>query len=272
VDDFSKQSLQTILSLLLFFGGSATAIGLLIYERRRLPDLPGRTKTLSDRSWNTRQIFILLGTLFLLYLLVGCSGRFFYEEQIPLMRLVMTVLIYAVMICLMTVFSRTHKKAGLSRLGIAPSEFRLILLAPIVYLAAIPALILVSKVSLLLLTLFSPAEPELQEVAKIVSGEWSWLEILYTLMAVFAAPVYEELLFRGIAFPYCVKKIGLIPAMLLVSLLFGLVHFHLPSFGTLTLLSVVLCLAYWRTGSLWPSIGAHMIFNAITILALHLAR
>ena len=47
-------------------------------------------------------------------------------------------------------------------------------------------------------------------------------------------------------------------------------HFHLPSFAALFLLSGALCLAYWRTGSLWVSIGMHTIFNAVSILALNI--
>ena len=83
-------------------------------------------------------------------------------------------------------------------------------------------------------------------------------------------PLYEEVLFRGVLFPYLTKRAGLAGGTLLVSALFALLHFHLPSMAPLFLLSIALCLAYWRTGSLWVNIGIHAIFNATSILALNI--
>ena len=94
------------------------------------------------------------------------------------------------------------------------------------------------------------------------------MRLAYILVAVFGAPVYEELIFRGILFPYLAKRAGLAGGVVATSLVFALVHLHLPSMVPLGLLSAALCLAYWRTGSLWPSIGMHMLFNAVSILAI----
>jgi membrane protease YdiL (CAAX protease family) len=46
--------------------------------------------------------------------------------------------------------------------------------------------------------------------------------------------------------------------------------FH--SFMALTILSAATCLAYWRSGSLWTSIGMHAIFNAVSILTLNMTN
>ncbi len=70
---------------------------------------------------------------------------------------------------------------------------------------------------------------------------------------------------------YFVKRAGMSVAVIVVSVLFALMHFHLPSFVPLFMLSAILCLTYWRTSSLWTSIGVHMIFNAVSILALNIA-
>ena len=121
----------------------------------------------------------------------------------------------------------------------------------------------------LLLQHITGLEIVLQDVAQAVTQEPSWLRTLYILTAVFAAPLFEEVLFRGMIFPYLVKYTGLAKGTLLVSVSFAVMHFHPPSFVPLVLLSAVLCLAYWRTGSLWVSIGMHAIHNAVTILALH---
>jgi membrane protease YdiL (CAAX protease family) len=113
-------------------------------------------------------------------------------------------------------------------------------------------------------------ELTMQDAAQAITEERSWLEAGYILAAIVVAPVYEELIFRGILFPYLSKRVGVTGGVLTVSILFGLIHFHTPSILPLFLLSVVLCLAYWRTGSLWVSIGIHATFNAIGTLAIKL--
>ena len=57
------------------------------------PDPATLTERLSGRAWETFQVGIVLGALFLLYFLASFTGLFFYEEQLPLARLVVTFLI-----------------------------------------------------------------------------------------------------------------------------------------------------------------------------------
>lgn len=263
--------LHDALTVFLLVGGLITAALLYLYQRRNPPDRKQLTEVIAARSWKTWQVVMLLSTLFLLYFLAMFSGQLFYEEQIPFVRLVITLCIYTI---LMTMIGITNHRRGEnwgSSLGMGVSNVRKLLLSPVVYLAVIPFIMLVSKGYHLLLERIYSSEVELQEVAHIVSGNLSWLEILYMITAIFIAPVYEEMMFRGILFPYFSKRAGLIPATVIVSVLFALMHFHGPSFVPLVLLSGTLCLAYWRTGSLWTSIGVHMIFNAVSILALNIA-
>lgn len=77
-------------------------------------------------------------------------------------------------------------------------------------------------------------------------------------------------MFRGILFPFLVQRVGLKWGIVAVSALFAVIHLHVPSMLALFLLSAGLCVAYWRTGSLWVSIGMHAIFNGVTILLLKL--
>ncbi len=230
------------------------------------------TARLSARAWDTPRIGIVLGTLFLLYFLASFVGLFFHEEQMPLARLILTFLIYAIVLATITLI---HRKCGGSwsvDFGMGARNLKTLALAPLIYLAALPLLLLTAQFSQLLMQHLFGIEPELQDVAKIFSQDPSILQVLYAIMAIGAAPLYEEIMFRGLIFPYLVKHMGLAQGTLLISMLFAMMHFHLPSFAPLLLLSVVLCLAYWRTGSLWVSIGVHLLFNAVSILALNLMR
>lgn len=263
--------LHNALTAILMIGGLMTAALLYLHQRRYPPDRTHLTGVIADRSWETRQVVILLSTLFLLYFLAMFCGQLFYEEQIPFARLVITLGIYTILMSMIGITNHRRGGSWSASLGMGASNLRKLLFSPVAYLAVIPFIMLISKAYHLLLEKIYSAEVELQEVAEIVSGNLSWVEILYMITAIFIAPVYEELMFRGILFPYFTKRAGLIPGVVIVSVLFALMHLHTPSLVPLAMLSGTLCLAYWRTGSLWTSIGVHMIFNAVSILALNIA-
>lgn len=80
---------------------------------------------------------------------------------------------------------------------------------------------------------------------------------------VVVAPIAEELLFRGYLFGKLRKHVKLWVAILITSLLFGLVHFQWNVGIDTFVLSIVLCLLRVVSGSLWPAILLHMLKNGI---------
>ena len=98
---------------------------------------------------------------------------------------------------------------------------------------------------------------------------WTMLALLG--LAMFIAPVAEEILFRGILVPLLMKRLGAGPAVILSSVLFALVHLHAPSFFPLFVLATGLALAYIYTGSLWVPIMMHALFNGMNLAILLLA-
>lgn len=86
-------------------------------------------------------------------------------------------------------------------------------------------------------------------------------------IAVIAAPVTEELIFRGCLYGILRQSKGRLPAIVISSLLFALIHGHLPSLPGLLVLAVGLTLVYERCGSLWAPISMHAAFNGLTIVA-----
>ncbi|QBG47576.1 CPBP family intramembrane metalloprotease [Verrucomicrobia bacterium S94] len=264
---------QQALQCFLLIGGGMALAGVIAYEKRHPADRKQLDDILANRSWETRQVFMLLGTLVMLYLAAGFTGQFFQGERRPLLpyiQLLVTLIIYVVLMLEAGIISRIRGGSWTKNLGVDRSCFRKIRFAPLIYLAAIPLIIVASKLYQLLLSLLLRNEPELQEVVEIVSRDMSLLKMLYIGMAVFAAPVYEELLYRGVFFPFMVKRSNLTIGTVLVSVLFAVMHNNAGSLIPLMLLSVVLSLAYWRTGSLWVSIGVHMLFNAVTVIALNI--
>jgi membrane protease YdiL (CAAX protease family) len=96
------------------------------------------------------------------------------------------------------------------------------------------------------------------------SSKWA----LYTIavLAVFTAPLVEEVVYRGILYSAFQRSVGTFAAVGLVTFLFALVHVpqYWPSFSTiflLTLLSLILTLIRVYTGNLLPCIILHTMFN-----------
>jgi CAAX protease family protein len=83
---------------------------------------------------------------------------------------------------------------------------------------------------------------------------------------VLAAPIGEELFFRGFLFAALRARHGFWSSALLSSAAFGLVHVVQGSFLLVPIIFVVglgLAWVYERRGSLLASITAHATFNAI---------
>ena len=76
--------------------------------------------------------------------------------------------------------------------------------------------------------------------------------VLIAVFAIVVAPVFEEFFFRGFAYPVLKQRWGTLGALLVVSAVFAVIHFHLPSLGPLFALAVGLGLAYELTARCWP--------------------
>jgi uncharacterized protein len=95
---------------------------------------------------------------------------------------------------------------------------------------------------------------------------------LAVIAAVVLAPLAEELLFRGLLHRGLRRRLRIVPATALSSVLFAVVHVDVAlsqplALVGLTLVGVVLAIAYERTGSLVVPIVIHAVHNAVTITA-----
>ncbi len=110
--------------------------------------------------------------------------------------------------------------------------------------------------------------PPVQDVVeRILHGENSE-KVLMVIMAVFVAPITEECCFRGFVYNILKRWNGRWIATPASSLLFAAVHGSLLQFLPLTIVGIVLCLAYEKARSLWLPIAIHTAFNACSVLAI----
>jgi len=89
------------------------------------------------------------------------------------------------------------------------------------------------------------------------------LVVIAGIAAILAAPFAEETFFRGFLFPGLVKRLGIFGAALASGFLFSLAHAQPTTLIPFTLIGMLLAWCYFYTGSLWTSIGAHLVFNLV---------
>ena len=88
-------------------------------------------------------------------------------------------------------------------------------------------------------------------------------------VVVILGPFVEELVFRAGIFRLLHKKIGVLQAMVISSLLFGIVHGNLSQGIPAAILGMALALLYFRSDDLRLCFPAHVVNNAFAVLALH---
>ena len=123
-------------------------------------------------------------------------------------------------------------------------------------------------------------------VTQVLGGSKTQLDLLVesslparfatAFVAVFTAPLAEELIYRGVLYSALERATGMAVAVGVVSLLFAGVHVfqywnNLGVITVITLLSFTLTLARAYSGSLFPPLIIHLVFNGIQALVLALA-
>jgi uncharacterized protein len=102
----------------------------------------------------------------------------------------------------------------------------------------------------------------------IVPEEWDpdrlGAFLAFAAVATLAAPVVEELTFRGLGFAL-LEPYGKWTAIVATGVLFGVWHGLIVALPVLATFGVLLGWLRWSTGSVYPSIALHAIFNGIAI-------
>lgn len=103
--------------------------------------------------------------------------------------------------------------------------------------------------------------------------------LLAALLVCVLVPIGEEVFFRGYFFTALRSRFRVGAAAALAGVTFGSMHllnFLTPGTSwqegvvgiiSLSVFGIALCLLYWRTGSLYPCIGAHALNNTVTFSA-----
>lgn len=89
---------------------------------------------------------------------------------------------------------------------------------------------------------------------------------LTALLGLVAAPVAEEMLFRGVVYPLLRQRVSIITAAVVSSVSFGILHGNFVQFAATIPLSIILAMLYERTRKVWPCVLLHLGFNLVATL------
>ena len=104
---------------------------------------------------------------------------------------------------------------------------------------------------------------------ELVLSSKEFIPLFFLLITtVFLAPVFEELVFRGVLLPVLVSKIGKIGGVLLSALIFALAHLSVGELPPLFVLGIGLGLMRLSSGRLFSCALMHSLWNGVTFASL----
>ncbi|MHC4872798.1 MAG: lysostaphin resistance A-like protein [Planctomycetota bacterium] len=108
--------------------------------------------------------------------------------------------------------------------------------------------------------------PDMQQLVIVSLLDNTFFLVLTAVLAFTVVPLVEEFFFRGMIYGSLRKYLSPIVSAIVCGLLFGLVHEGAEKFIPISFLGFILCRIREKTGSLYPAIAVHGIYNAVIIL------
>jgi membrane protease YdiL (CAAX protease family) len=260
--------------------GFAVDVGLVFYFIGKPSRWPRQVARLKSRPWSARQAAFLLLALMAIYFASTAFQSLIHEwfdgagsEKSALRIVIQSVSFYLIGLGIVVLSLLRRRVTWRDAFGWEPrAVLKNIGQGVMFYLAALPFIVFYTFLYQAVLR-GAGYEIMMQEVALVVAGEQSfWMRMCLAGLAVVLAPLFEEILFRGIGLPLIARKWGVSPAVVAVSLFFAAIHFHLPSMMPLFIIAVAFSLAYIHSGSIVVPIVMHGLFNGVNVAMLMILK
>ena len=167
--------------------------------------------------------------------------------------LLVCVAAVATLVMLFLIFKLRHKKMSesINAVKVSPKKIALGAAIGIVSMFALCGILEVLPLSDSIVSSYNEAS----------EGLFTQNVVLAILGNAIAAPVVEEVIFRGLIFDRLRKGMPVVPAMIISSILFGLAHGQILWICYASVLGMVLCYVFYKTGSIYTSIAMHLALN-----------
>lgn len=175
-------------------------------------------------------------------------------------------LVYIVLLAVIVGFLRVRKLSPLRMFGLNQVPiWKAVLMGVLLIAALFPVLAVMSWVTQAMLKTLIDAPVREQDVVKVfreaASANARPSVIALFVMATVAAPIVEEVLFRGYFYGVFKSWAGSVASLVFTSVLFAVIHNSLAVTPALFMLAVALTIAYEWSGSLLVPITMHSLFN-----------
>ena len=137
------------------------------------------------------------------------------------------------------------------------------------FLMIIPFVLLVSLIMNLLIENQNGSNPLLEIVLN--NNNYSSFILLF-ITTTFLAPLFEELIFRGVLLPILSREFGIILGITISAFIFALAHLSISEMPPLFILGIGLGITRLISGRLSSSVIMHSLWNGMTFLNLFLLR
>ncbi|RQH24914.1 CPBP family intramembrane glutamic endopeptidase [Okeania hirsuta] len=135
------------------------------------------------------------------------------------------------------------------------------------YFVALPMVILISLINQQLWQGQGGSNPILPIALK---GQDGLALALFYVTASIAAPVFEEIMFRGFLLPSLTKYMSVWGAIVASGFLFAVAHLNISEVLPLAVLGMILGVVYTRSRNLLSSMLLHSLWNSGTLLSLYI--
>lgn len=158
------------------------------------------------------------------------------------------------------------RRVSWAEMGLRPAPQQWYPRAVVIGFAAVPLTMLVNTVQQSLLG----QTPDNPQIDLIAPGAFSWGGFAAMLLAVgLVVPFAEELAFRGLFQGWLRARWRFLATAATVSACFSLLHGIAMLIPAIFVLGLVLSLLRERSGSVWPAVVSHGIFNATAVVLLY---
>jgi len=239
-----------------------------------------RCERLCARPWTWHDglyLMLVMGTLLAAMILAAqimSQGGILLSE--PLERLLMltqTIFMQGLALATIERLRRQRACSYTACFGANPHAIgRSLLHGMVFYLAIMPPVILAALASNFVLKFFNiPIDS--QDILKGFADPTApvWFRSCLITMAVVLAPLVEEVIFRGVALPLVARAASPAAAVVAVSLLFALVHGHLPALAPLFIVASGFSIAYIYSGCILVPMTMHALFNGFNLIIFYLS-
>ncbi len=237
----------------------------------------GSCNMISPKPWDLDAI-LFFASLLMVSLLGGILAARFVPNMIPklagddaafLRFVISTLSFHGVALVLGHYFLRAHRVRWREVLvGERSGALRVLAFGIGAGVVVLPVALLLNDLSYRVMTLFHLTPQPQAAVAVVEKAIGLGKQISFGIAAIALVPLVEELLFRGILYPFLKRQTYRGVAIAVTSLLFAAIHLNLLTFVPLVVLALVLIAVYEKTDALLTPILTHAFFNAVNFFML----